>query len=176
MPGAPRAPRGGGRLANDEVRGSGMSASEHESEIRALIYRYPECIDSGDFDGIANLFEHATVRSGEYSFSGRDALRKLWRDMLRVYDNRTPLTKHVITNVIIEVDSGETVATARSYVTVLQAKPPELPLQVIVSARHHDTFERVDGVWRFVERIDITDLVGDMTWHTTTPYSAEAPA
>ena len=116
------------------------------------------------------------MRSGEYSFSGRETLLNLWRDMVRIYDNGTPLTKHVITNVIIDVDHQGSTATARSYVTVLQAKLPELPLQVIVSARHHDTFERVDGSWRFSERIDITDLLGDMTWHTTTPYAAEVPA
>ena len=153
-----------------------MSPSEHESQITALIYRYAECIDCGDFEGIADLFEHATVRSGEHSFSGRDTLRDLWRGMVRIYEDGTPLTKHVITNVVVDVDRHKTTATARSYVTVLQAKPPDLPLQVIVSARHHDTFERVDGVWRFAERIDITDLVGDMSWHTTSPYSAEAPA
>ncbi len=149
---------------------------EHREQITALIYRYAECIDAGDFDGIASLFEHATVRSGEHAFSGHEVLRDLWSGMVRIYDNGTPLTKHVISNVIVTVDPGGDSATARSYVTVLQAKPPELPLQVIVSARHHDTFERVDGVWRFSERIDITDLVGDMSWHTTSPYAADAPA
>jgi 3-phenylpropionate/cinnamic acid dioxygenase small subunit len=145
------------------------------SEITSLIYRYAECIDAGDFDAIATLFEHATVRSGEYSFAGFDTLRNLWSGMVRIYEDGTPLTKHVISNVIVDVEAQGTRATARSYVTVFQAKPPEFPLQVIVSARHHDTFECVDGVWRFAERIDITDLVGDMTWHTTTPYSADAP-
>jgi 3-phenylpropionate/cinnamic acid dioxygenase small subunit len=149
--------------------------SEHQAEITALIFRYAECIDAGDFDGIARLFEHATVRSGEYAFSGAETLRDLWSDMVRIYDNGTPLTKHVITNVIVDVEAAGATATARSYVTVLQAKPPEFPLQVIVSARHHDTFERVGGAWRFSERIDITDLVGDMTWHTTSPYAADAP-
>jgi 3-phenylpropionate/cinnamic acid dioxygenase small subunit len=150
--------------------------SEHQAEITALIYRYAECIDGGDFDGIAQLFEHATVRSGEYAFSGVETLRNLWSGMVRIYENGTPLTKHVISNVVVDVDALGTTATARSYVTVLQAKPPEFPLQVIVSARHHDTFEQVDGVWRFSERIDITDLVGDMTWHTTSPYSSDAPS
>jgi 3-phenylpropionate/cinnamic acid dioxygenase small subunit len=150
--------------------------AEHALQIAALIHRYAECIDSGDFDGIAHLFEHATVRSGEYQFSGFETLLGLWKGMVRIYENGTPMTKHVISNVVIDVDSTGTTATARSYVTVLQAKPPEFPLQIIVSARHHDTFEQVHGTWRFTERVDITDLVGDMTWHTTTPYSAEAPA
>ena len=149
---------------------------DHRDQITTLIYRYAECIDAGDFDGVAALFEHATVRSGEHAFSGYEVLRNLWSGMVRTYDNGTPLTKHVISNVIVTVDPGGDRATARSYVTVLQAKLPEFPLQVIVSARHHDTFERVDGLWRFAERIDITDLVGDMSWHTTSPYAADAPA
>ncbi len=151
------------------------SASEHHIEISTLIYRYAECIDTGDFDGIATLFEHATVRSGIHSFAGPETLRELWSGMVRIYEDGTPLTKHVISNVIIDVNSQGTGATARSYVTVFQAKPPEFPLQAIVSARHHDTFECVDGAWRFSERIDITDLVGDMSWHTTTPYAAQVP-
>jgi ketosteroid isomerase-like protein len=160
-----------------ERKGGDVSDNaEHARQITALIHRYAECIDGGDFEGIARLFEHATVRSGEHAFRGYDVLLDLWQGMVRIYENGTPLTKHVISNVIVEVEPEGTAAFGRSYVTVLQAKPPEFPLQVIVSARHHDTFERVDGVWRFRERIDITDLVGDLSWHTTTPYSADAPA
>lgn len=149
--------------------------SDHDSQITALIFRYAECIDSGDFEGIARLFEHATVRSGPHSFSGYETLLALWSGMVRTYESGSPLTKHMISNVIVDVEPKGTVATARSYVTVLQARPPDFPLQVIVSARHYDTFERVDGTWRFSERIDITDLVGDLSWHTTTPYSADVP-
>jgi 3-phenylpropionate/cinnamic acid dioxygenase small subunit len=162
--------------SNEGGGGDVSDSAEHAQQITTLIHRYAECIDGGDFEGIAHLFEHATIRSGEYSFQGYETLLNLWKGMVRIYESGTPLTKHVISNVIVEVDTDEMTATGRSYVTVFQAKPPELPLQAIVSARHHDSFERVDKVWRFKERVDITDLVGDLTWHTTTPYSSEAPA
>ena len=57
-----------------------------------------------------------------------------------------------------------------SYVTVLQARPPELPLQVIASNRHYDRFERVEGEWRFVERVDVQDLAGNLSHHITGAY------
>ncbi len=150
--------------------------ADHRAQITALIHRYPECIDAGDFEGVAQLFEHAVVRSGDHAFTGYDTLLDLWRGMVRLYDGGRPLTKHVVSNVVVDIHSDGTSAHARSYVTVLQAVPPDFPLQVIVSARHHDSFEQVDGVWRFTERIDITDLVGDLSRHTTSSYAAEAPA
>lgn len=145
-------------------------------DVRAiinLIHRYPELIDAGDFDGVAALFAHAELRSGENRIAGA-TLAPMLREMVRTYEDGRPGTKHVVSNVIVEHEPGATTATARSYVTVFQARPG-FPLQPIVSARHHDTFECVDGAWRFRERVDITDLVGDMSHHVTQPYHADAP-
>jgi hypothetical protein len=50
------------------------------------------------------------------------------RDNLIVYDDGTPRTKHVTTNIAVEVDEEAGTALARSYFTVLQALP-DLPLQ-----------------------------------------------
>jgi 3-phenylpropionate/cinnamic acid dioxygenase small subunit len=86
------------------------------------------------------------------------------RDSLIVYDDGTPRTKHITTNVAIEIDEGSGTAVSRSYFTALQALP-NLPLQPIVSGRYHDRFARRDGRWRFVERRVRTDLVGDMSRH-----------
>ncbi len=96
--------------------------------------------------------------------SGRDAIEKMLRDRLIVYDDGTPRTKHVTTNVAIEVDEEEGTAVSRSYFTALQALP-DLALQPIVSGRYQDRFERRDGQWRFVERRVRTDLVGDVSRH-----------
>ena len=63
------------------------------------------------------------------------------RDSLIVYDDGTPRTKHVTTNVVIEVDAEAGTAVSRSYFTVLQALP-DLALQPIVSGRYQDRFER----------------------------------
>jgi 3-phenylpropionate/cinnamic acid dioxygenase small subunit len=86
------------------------------------------------------------------------------RDSLIVYDDGAPRTKHLTTNIVIEVDEAAGMAVSRSYFTVLQALP-DFALQPIVSGRYQDRFERSDGQWRFVERRVRTDLVGDVSRH-----------
>ena len=132
-------------------------------QIRALIHAYAERLDSGDLDGLAELFADSTWRSQGRPevFRGVEQVRKMYNGVI-LYDGR-PCTKHVITNVSIVADRSE-VATARSYFTVLQATP-DLPLQPIIAGSYHDEFARVDGAWRFSDRMIIVDLVGDLSRH-----------
>ena len=110
------------------------------------------------------LLADATFVGAAGPVSGRDAIEKMLRDSLIVYDDGTPRTKHVTTNIAIEIDEEAGTAEARSYFTVLQALPG-LALQPIVSGRYQDRFARHDGRWRFVERRVRTDLVGDVSRH-----------
>jgi 3-phenylpropionate/cinnamic acid dioxygenase small subunit len=132
--------------------------------IENLIATYAELVDDGDFAGVGILLADATFTGGVGSVSGRDAIEKMLRDSLIVYDDGTPRTKHVITNVAIDVDEEAGTAVSRSYFTALQALP-DLALQPIVSGRYRDRFQRRDGQWRFVERRVRTDLVGDVSRH-----------
>jgi hypothetical protein len=95
---------------------------------------------------------------------GRDAIETMLRDNVIVYDDGTPRTKHITTNLAIEVDEETGTAVARCYFTAIQALP-DLPLQPIVSGRYKDRFENRDGLWRFVERRVRTDLLGDVSRH-----------
>jgi hypothetical protein len=88
----------------------------------------------------------------------------------RYEDNGTPHTKHVTTNLMVNVDEEAGTATARSYFTVLQALPDSLALQPIIAGRYHDRFEKVDGAWRFSERRMLVDLVGDLSQHLLFEY------
>jgi len=135
-------------------------------QIEALVYRYAELLDAGDLDGVAGLFEHATWRSARANVSGTDAVRRMY-DGVILYDDGTPRTKHVITNLVIEHDDGATEATARSYFTVLQLK--DARLEPVIAGRYHDRFEQVDGTWRFAERIIHPDLHGDLSQHMRGP-------
>ena len=74
----------------------------------------------------------------------------------------------MITNLVIDVDPSGTHSSARSYFTVLQATD-ELPLQPIIAGRYEDQFEKVDGRWRFSERIIHPDLHGDLSKHMRGP-------
>ncbi len=134
--------------------------------IGNLIARYAELVDAGDFDGVADLLADAGVGDGtnEALLRGRDGIAALFGATTRRYDDGTPRTKHVTTNLILEIDSDAGAATARSYWTVLQAVDG-LPLQPILAGRYHDRFVRSDGNWRFSERRYFIDLVGDVSRH-----------
>ena len=134
--------------------------------IANLVYRYAELMDEGDFNAVAELFRHGeiTVEGGGKPTSGADQVRRMYEGWTRRYPDGTPRTKHVTTNLIIEVDEDRDRATCRSYFTVLQ-QTPALALQPIIAGRYRDRFERVEGQWQFAERHMITDLIGDVSHH-----------
>jgi ketosteroid isomerase-like protein len=136
--------------------------------IENLIAAYAELVDGGDFTGLGTLLADATFTGSGTPVSGPDAIEKMFSDLLITYDDGTPRTKHVTTNIAIELDEEAGTAVSRAYFTVLQALPG-LPLQPIVSGRYHDRFERSAGQWRFAERQVRIDLTGDVSRHLRHP-------
>ncbi|MCB1704492.1 MAG: nuclear transport factor 2 family protein [Halioglobus sp.] len=135
--------------------------------IENLIYCYAERIDSGDLEGVAELFRHGEIISPAHnvSRSGYDEVLKMYQLSCRLYEETgTPQTKHLTTNVIIELHDDGCTASARAYYTVIQATAA-LPLQPIISGRYRDRFQKVDGDWRFRSREMIVDLIGDCSAH-----------
>jgi len=139
-------------------------ATDREA-VTDLIHLYAERLDLGDLEGVANLLAHATLRSNhrEDGLRGRDAVLALYRSTVQLHDG-TPSTKHVTTNVIVEIDDDGAHASARSYFTVLQARP-DLPLQPIIAGRYHDRFAKAASGWQFTDRLILVDLVGDLRRH-----------
>jgi ketosteroid isomerase-like protein len=131
-----------------------------------LIGLYAEAIDAGDFEGVADLLADAviTTEGTDRETVGRAAVLAMYEDWTMRYEDGTPRTKHVTTNIILEVDEDAGTASARSYFTVFQATP-DLPLQPIITGRYRDTFTRTDGAWRFATRHMITDYAGDLSRH-----------
>ena len=132
--------------------------------IRALIHEYAELIDLGELDAVAALFTHGTWSSPGRGtpLRGAEQVRHAY-DGVILYDG-IPGTKHVISNVTIEIADDRATATARSYFTVLQGRP-DFPLQSVIAGRYHDRFERVDDSWQFADRQIIPDLIGDLSRH-----------
>ena len=144
-----------------------MSASR--DAVAALILGYAECLDAGDLAGVAALFRDAIYRSAQGgTYEGSAAVLEVLTRKVILYGDGTPRTKHVTTNLLIEVDSSDATASARSYFTVFQATE-RLPLQPIIAGRYHDRFARTDGAWRFVDRLIFVDLVGDLSQHVRSP-------
>jgi ketosteroid isomerase-like protein len=118
--------------------------------IATLIYRYAERIDAGDFAGVADIFAEATLTFEGFgdAVSGRDALRSLYERTTRRYEDGTPRTKHVMTNVMVDV-----------------AEDGALTLQPIIAGRYHNAYACVDGEWQFAAVHIIIDLYGDLGHH-----------
>ena len=144
-----------------------MSASR--DAVAALILGYAERLDAGDLAGVAALFRDAIYRSAQGgTYGGSAAVLEVLTRKVILYGDGTPRTKHVTTNLLIEVDASDATASARSYFTVFQATE-RLPLQPIIAGRYHDRFARTDGAWRFVDRLILVDLVGDLSQHVRSP-------
>jgi hypothetical protein len=135
--------------------------------ITALLYRYAELMDLGDFAGVADLFRHARIRigPGDEGLIDAAAMHDIWVQNVIRYPDGTPRTKHVTTNAIVEIEPAGDTAHARSYYTVFQQVSGQ-PLQPIIAGRYHDRFARIDGDWWFAERdYTLVDLVGDLSRH-----------
>jgi len=141
--------------------------SSARDEITDLLFVYAERIDAGDFDGVADLFSEAEISFTGYEQvrRGRDQVLAMYEASTRRFEDGTPKTKHVMTNVIVEVDDEAATAAARSYFTVLQAVPGALALQPVIAGRYEDTFTRGPLGWRFATRRMSPELVGDLSAH-----------
>jgi hypothetical protein len=142
-------------------------------EICNLMYEYAERMDAGDFGAIADMLAHAKITleaDPNWLLQDRDQIFDAYARVTRLYEDGTPKTKHVTTNVIVH-EEGELAASSRAYFTVFQAVSGSFPLQPILSGRYRNRFERVDGTWRYVAMHVIWDLVGDMSAHTTEDLS-----
>jgi hypothetical protein len=133
--------------------------------IKNIILSYVELLDLGDLDGLAKVFTRATVRTqgGANELHGPEAFKEFIGHSVQFYDG-IPSTKHVVSNLIVEIDDDRRTATARSCYTAFQSRP-ELPLQPILAGRFHDQLERYGDDWYIVERVIYTDLIGDLRFH-----------
>lgn len=135
-------------------------------QIENLLYTYASRIDAGDLDGVAALFSQGRIEAAPgVVFEGRDEVRGMYEASTRLYpDDGTPKTKHVTTNVRVEVDEDAGTAASDAYYSVSQATD-DLPLQIIITGHYHDTFRRIDGAWWFDTRTMFVDQVGDLSHH-----------
>ncbi len=141
-----------------------MTAGNDRADIEALVHEYARRIDDGDFAGIGELFAEGSVcgPDGTPLATGAEAVEALYTATTRRYEDGTPRSHHVTTN--LSVDIGLSTATARAYFTVFQATDG-VPLQPIVAGRYTDTFARQAGGWRFDTRVMDLRLVGDVSQH-----------
>lgn len=145
--------------------GHNRVSAEDKAEAAELLARYAEFIDAGDFEGLAELLADAELldESGNRVAKGKAEMLALYSAMTLRHADGTPLTAHVITNVIVE-SAGPDELQMRSRFTVFQATD-SLPLQPVVIGRYVDTLRQIDGSLRFTSRVMMPQAWGDVTQH-----------
>ena len=131
------------------------------AEITMLVHSYAGLLDGGDTDGVVALFEHSTWRSeaGATVLRGSNEVRPIYE---RMRNTDGPRTKHLITNLTVDVEPGATSASSHCYWTVLQNVPGQ-PIEVALSGQYADRFSKVAGTWRFADRLITVDLGADLS-------------
>jgi hypothetical protein len=136
-----------------------LSAAERieiERACERLVYAYGRALDLGDMSGAADCFalnsSMARPMTPDQIVQGREAIRASLLSR-----PKTLLTKHLATNVMIDVESRDA-ARGLSYLTMISttppadAKPPYLSQGPVWFGEFQDRFVRENGVWRFLER------------------------
>ena len=144
-------------------------------EITHLINLYGFTIDTGDLQGFADLFEHGewTVEGTKPNIGTQQVLDAL--STVRIYEDGTPRTKHVVSNLDLNIDEGDGTAESQCYVTVFQ-QTDDFPLQPIFCGHYFDNFVRVKGEWRYSRRLIRYMMVGDLSAHLNDPGSVVGEA
>jgi len=129
---------------------------EIERACERIVYEYSRALDLGDLSGAADFFAEngsmARPMAPDQVIEGREVIRAslLTRP-------KTLLTKHLATNVMIDVESRDA-ASGLSYLTMIattppaEARPPYLSQGPIYFGEFKDRFIRENGVWKFLER------------------------
>jgi hypothetical protein len=136
---------------------SGAERIEIERACERIVYEYSRALDLGDTGGAADFFaENGTLArpmTPDQRIQGRENIRAslLTRP-------KSLLTKHLATNVMIEVESRDT-ARGISCLTMIattpggDAKPPFNSPGPIYFGEFKDRFVRENGTWKFLERL-----------------------
>lgn len=129
---------------------------EIERACERLIHGYSRALDLGDLSAAADFFAQdgtfARPMMPDQVIAGREAIRAAL-----LTRPKGLLTKHLSTNVMIDVESPET-ASGISYLTMISttppegAKPPHVSNGPVWFGEMQDRFVREGGVWKFAER------------------------
>lgn len=125
--------------------------------------RYCRTYDEGDFKAYAELFKNGIIGGPTGTFTSVAEVAAYHRRNCKLYDGK-PNTRHVITNIEINIAPDGQSANASSYVTIYQATD-DFPLQVIFVGSYLDEFHKVDGEWWFKTRKAVAHLVGNLSRH-----------
>ena len=143
--------------------------SDSAREIENLVYTYAERLDAGDLDGVAALFAHGRICGMEDGppetvFTGTTGVRKMYDMATRLYDDGTPKTKHLTSNV--RSTSTRMPEPRRAAPTTASPRRPRTcRCRSSLRATTATPSTVIDGSWWFDTRIMFVDQIGDTSHH-----------
>lgn len=153
-----------------------LSRLAAEDEITRLMFAYCSTIDTGNLDATAALFAKGTwYLNPESPLSGTDDVAAFLNDSVILYEG-VPATRHVVSNIRIELAADRRSAHVDSYVIVFQCLPGSVP-KIMFQGAFDDTFAHDGSAWHFDVRRIHTDGTGDMSGHLrgAQPVAAGSP-
>ncbi len=133
-----------------------------EQEIVRVLHDCAAAYDAGRFDEVAGYFADGVWHVGPDAALTAGDVAAFLHGNIELYDG-SPRTRHVISNVRVEVRDDGAAAHAESVVIVYQALPAG-PIKILVRGAYHDDFVRTDR-WRLAERRSTTDAVDGIETH-----------
>jgi 3-phenylpropionate/cinnamic acid dioxygenase small subunit len=135
------------------------AADQARDDITAIVHGYAELLDRGDLEGVVAMFSRATWRSAATGTVLRtpEELRAVYAQLIPG-DGTPPRTRHLMHNLIIDVDDGADEASARCSYTVLEGGEPGEPVRILVVGRYEDRYARDGEGWHLTDRLFHLDL------------------
>jgi ketosteroid isomerase-like protein len=115
-------------------------------EIRQLKYRYFRCLDSKDWEGLADCLAQdcsAAYDSGKYSYQGRDAIMEFLSGSLGSSEIVSLHHGHHPEIELTGSDSARGTWYLEDYLVFVEADA-----RLRGAAFYHDEYRRVDGSWK----------------------------
>ena len=141
-----------------------------QQQIRDCLMRYSRGVDRGDVDLVRTCFhpdaidDHGAATPWGTTVMG--PVENLFK-LLEVSPKRWPMSRHVISNVLIEISEDK--AHSESYCQAWQwRREGGRVLERVMHLRYIDRFERRDGTWLIAHRVVAVD------WATVNENKAEA--
>jgi uncharacterized protein (TIGR02246 family) len=138
------------------------SAADEKDAIRELMARYCHALDACQFDEVASLFAEEGEWTTTYgSARGRAQIEALLTSVVPK-PGGGPQRKHYITNIIVTL-AGDRASARSDYLVVRESERGLMP---VMGGTYMDEFAKREGVWQFVKKQLVHDIVGDMALKT----------
>ncbi len=122
---------------------------EDEWRIRNVLELYCRHLDDCDYEALLPLFApDAVFLTMGQELKGRAGIRAFFPETPEPLPPR-PVSQHLLSNFIIEVD-GETATAETDW--CLTRRSADGPTAIILAGRYRDRFARIDGTWMIAHR------------------------